>query len=115
MFLRTRPIGESDLIFRDGNWYLHATIEVPEATPSEPLNGFLGVDMGVVNIATTSTGEIRLVQVELLPQATVAVTKTVAGQEDHLSEAVAQEAAPQRGTLCDRFEPQDLEMHRDRG
>jgi putative transposase len=56
--LRTRPIGETDLIYIDGNWYLHATIEVPEAPFSDPANGFLGVDMGIVNIATTSTGEI---------------------------------------------------------
>jgi putative transposase len=55
--LRARPIGESDLICRDGKWYLHSTIEVPEATPCNPVNGFLGVDMGIVNIATTSAGK----------------------------------------------------------
>jgi putative transposase len=55
--LRARPIGESDLICRDGKWYLHSTIEVPEATPCDPVNGFLGVDMGIVNIATTSAGK----------------------------------------------------------
>ena len=59
VLLRNRKIGE---IRPDpsatANWYLHATIEVPEvteATPSAPpINGFLGVDMGIVNIATTS-------------------------------------------------------------
>ena len=54
--LRTRPIGETDLIYRDGNWFLYATIEAPEAPLAEPANGFLGVDMGIVNIATTSIG-----------------------------------------------------------
>lgn len=50
--------GESDLVRRDGMWFLNATCEVPE----EPLNtdpvDFLGIDLGIVNIATTSDGEI---------------------------------------------------------
>jgi putative transposase len=57
MLLSTRAIGECDLIYRDGKWFLHATIEMPEAVLGEPTNGFVGVDMGIVNIATTSTGE----------------------------------------------------------
>ena len=55
--MRTRAIGETDLVFRDGKWFLYATVEVPEAPLTEPVNGFVGVDMGIVNIATTSTGE----------------------------------------------------------
>ena len=47
--------GESDLIERDGVFYLIATCEVPEAATYEP-DGFIGVDLGIVNIATTSTG-----------------------------------------------------------
>ncbi|MGW3726848.1 RNA-guided endonuclease InsQ/TnpB family protein [Streptomyces sp. NPDC000851] len=50
--------GESDLVCRDGMWFLNATCEVPE----QPLNadpaGFLGIDLGIVNIVTTSDGEI---------------------------------------------------------
>ena len=57
MLLHTRAIGETDLIYRDGKWFLHATIEAPEAPLTEPTNGFVGVDMGIVNIATTSTGK----------------------------------------------------------
>jgi putative transposase len=56
VMLRTCPIGETDLICRDGKWFLHATIEVPEAPQTDPVNGFLGVDMGIVNIATSSNG-----------------------------------------------------------
>jgi putative transposase len=56
MLLRTRAIGETDLMHRDGKWFLYATIEAPEAPQTEPLNGFLGVDLGIVNIATTSAG-----------------------------------------------------------
>lgn len=53
--LREHRQGESDLIERDGVFYLYATCDVPEAEQYEP-NGFIGVDLGVVNIATTSTG-----------------------------------------------------------
>jgi IS605 OrfB family transposase len=55
--LRTLAIGEANLIYRDGKWFLHATVEAPTAPLAEPANGFIGVDMGIVNIATTSTGE----------------------------------------------------------
>ncbi|WP_326714437.1 transposase [Streptomyces sp. NBC_01474] len=47
--------GESDLIERDGVFYLIATCDVPEAEAYEP-DGFIGVDLGIVNIATASTG-----------------------------------------------------------
>ncbi len=47
--------GESDLVHRDGMWFLIATCEVPEAEQFEP-DGFIGVDLGIANIATTSTG-----------------------------------------------------------
>jgi putative transposase len=57
VMLRSRTIGETDLICRDGKWFIYATIEAPEARLVEPSNGFVGVDMGIVNIATTSTGE----------------------------------------------------------
>ncbi|WP_415950139.1 RNA-guided endonuclease InsQ/TnpB family protein [Streptomyces sp. KLOTTS4A1] len=50
--------GESDLVCRDGMWFLLATCEVPEAEPNTSPDGFLGIDLGIVNIATTSDGEI---------------------------------------------------------
>lgn len=49
--------GESDLVMRDGMFFLIATIDLPEPAPLEP-DGFLGVDLGIVNIATTSDGQI---------------------------------------------------------
>ncbi|MCX5391144.1 transposase [Streptomyces sp. NBC_00094] len=49
--------GESDLVMRDGRFFLVATIDIPEPEVFEP-DGFLGVDLGIVNIATTSDGEI---------------------------------------------------------
>ena len=48
--------GESDLLFQNGTWYLVATCEVPEAELNTSPAGFIGVDLGVVNIATTSSG-----------------------------------------------------------
>ncbi|MGW7357552.1 RNA-guided endonuclease InsQ/TnpB family protein [Streptomyces sp. NPDC054802] len=50
--------GESDLICRDGMWFLNATCEVPETGLNTDPVDFLGIDLGIVNIATTSDGEI---------------------------------------------------------
>ncbi|WDV51703.1 transposase [Streptomyces coeruleorubidus] len=50
--------GESDLVHRDGMWFLNATCEIPEAEPNTDPVDFLGIDLGIVNIATTSDGEI---------------------------------------------------------
>lgn len=53
--LQAHRQGESDLIQRDGVFYLVATCDVPEAAQYEP-DGFIGVDLGIENIATASTG-----------------------------------------------------------
>ncbi|MFF1306473.1 RNA-guided endonuclease InsQ/TnpB family protein [Streptomyces sp. NPDC058307] len=50
--------GESDLVHRDNAWFPLATCEVPEAALKDSPVNFLGVDLGIVNIATTSDGEI---------------------------------------------------------
>ncbi|GGR77525.1 transposase [Micromonospora fulviviridis] len=51
--VETHPVGESDLVHRDGMWFLYATVEVDEPQVYEP-DGFLGVDMGIANIAYDS-------------------------------------------------------------
>ena len=49
--------GEADLVYHKGAFYVLATCDIPD--PSEKqTEGALGVDMGVVNIATTSDGDI---------------------------------------------------------
>ncbi|MET7855105.1 transposase [Streptomyces avermitilis] len=53
--LQAHRQGESDLIERGGVFYLVATCDVPEAEQYEP-DGFIGVDLGIENIATASTG-----------------------------------------------------------
>jgi len=50
--------GESDLVYRKGEFYLFATCEVPDEVPFDP-DGFLGVDLGVVNIAVDSDSEVH--------------------------------------------------------
>ncbi len=54
--LREHRKGESDLIERDGVFYLLSVCDVPEKPVNENPAGFVGVDLGIVNIATTSTG-----------------------------------------------------------
>ena len=51
--LREHRRGESDLMFRDGRWFLVATCEIPEKPQFEPVD-WLGVDRGITNLATTS-------------------------------------------------------------
>jgi IS605 OrfB family transposase len=48
--------GESDLIHQRGQWYLLATVDVGDVPPNPAPQGFIGVDLGIANIATTSTG-----------------------------------------------------------
>ncbi|WP_435110258.1 RNA-guided endonuclease InsQ/TnpB family protein [Nocardiopsis synnemataformans] len=49
--------GETDLLCRDGVWFLAVSVEVPDAPEINP-DSFLGVDLGIVNIATTSDGQV---------------------------------------------------------
>lgn len=55
--LQTRQ-GESDLVLVNGQWYLLAVCNVETPTPQE-VEGVLGIDLGIVNLATDSDGEIH--------------------------------------------------------
>lgn len=48
--------GQADLIYRDGIFYLAVVVEVPEPSKFDAV-GVLGVDLGIVNLATDSDGE----------------------------------------------------------
>ncbi|WP_351233114.1 transposase [Streptomyces sp. NPDC002133] len=48
--------GESDLVHRDGMWFLIATCEIPEAPLNTDPVDWVGVDRGIANLATTSDG-----------------------------------------------------------
>lgn len=49
--------GESDLLFHRGCWYLIATCNVEEPVPLD-VDEFLGVDLGIANIAADSDGAL---------------------------------------------------------
>lgn len=51
----TLAVGECDLVHRNGLWFLRAAVEHAEADVYVP-DGFVGVDMGIINIAYTSDG-----------------------------------------------------------
>jgi putative transposase len=48
--------GQADLVYRKGKLYLFVTVEVPEGSPIDP-QGWLGVDLGIRNLAFDSDGE----------------------------------------------------------
>ena len=48
--------GQADLIIRDGIFYLAVVVEAPEPSKFDAI-GTLGVDLGIVNLATDSDGE----------------------------------------------------------
>jgi predicted transposase len=48
--------GQADLLYRKGTFYLAVTLDVPTPTPDD-FPETLGVDLGIVNLATDSTGE----------------------------------------------------------
>ena len=48
--------GQADLIYRKGTWYLAVTLDVPTPTPDD-VTDTLGVDLGIVQLATDSEGE----------------------------------------------------------
>jgi putative transposase len=52
-------IGGADLVWRQGVYYLHVTQsqEAPDLSPAPPAGGTLGVDLGIVNLATDSEGQ----------------------------------------------------------
>ena len=47
--------GQADLVYRRGRFYLYCTVNLPDGSPVDPTD-FLGVDLGVANIASTSDG-----------------------------------------------------------
>jgi IS605 OrfB family transposase len=56
LYDRSWKIGGAELIRRDSVWYLHITQTKADPAADEP-TGYLGVDLGIVNIATDSDGE----------------------------------------------------------
>lgn len=54
----TDAVGQCDLVLRkDGRWFLLASVDTP-VEAEIPVTDFIGVDLGVTNIAATSDGEV---------------------------------------------------------
>ena len=47
--------GQADLVYRKGKLYLFVTVDVPDGSPIDP-EGWLGVDLGIRNLAVDSDG-----------------------------------------------------------
>ena len=52
----TWDVGGADLVWRDGVYFLHVTQSHEASQEQEPEDGALGVDLGIVNLATDSEG-----------------------------------------------------------
>jgi transposase len=50
--------GQVDLIYRKGIFYLAVVVDAPEPSKYDPI-GVLGVDLGIVNLAVDSDGEVH--------------------------------------------------------
>lgn len=53
--LLSYPRGQSDLIYRNGEFCLHVTVDIPDVEESSVMD-LLGVDLGIANIAFDSDG-----------------------------------------------------------
>lgn len=51
-----RVRGQADLVYRNSEFFLHATVDLPEPPPIDN-DDVIGVDLGIVNLATDSDGE----------------------------------------------------------
>jgi IS605 OrfB family transposase len=52
-----RVRGQADLIYRDGMFFLYVVVDVGDVPPGDPAE-YLGVDLGLKNIAADSDGEV---------------------------------------------------------
>jgi putative transposase len=56
LYDQTWKIGGAELVRRANVWYLHITQTKVDPAPDEPI-GIIGIDLGLVNLATDSDGE----------------------------------------------------------
>jgi putative transposase len=95
--------GQADLIYRNGTWYLAVTLDVPEPTPAIP-DGTLGIDLGIINLATDSTGEtfsgeaVEKTRTRMLTLRTALQKKGTKSAKRHLKKLSGREARFKRNT-----------------
>jgi IS605 OrfB family transposase len=63
--------GQADLVYRKGKLFLFVTIEVPDGSPIDP-EGWLGVDLGIRNLAVDSDGEMHSGDATLVARSRIA-------------------------------------------
>ena len=91
------PRGESDLLYRDGIWLLIVTVDVTEAELNSEPAGWLGVDLGIVNIATTSDGErMSSRAINRYRRRQLALRRQAPSEADQAGETSTETAAAQR-------------------
>jgi putative transposase len=56
-WLASGEIGEADLLYQDGTFYLAITIKRPDPPAADTSGGVLGVDLGIVALAVDADGE----------------------------------------------------------
>jgi IS605 OrfB family transposase len=52
-----RKVRQADLVLQDGVFYLGVVVDAPEPNPNDS-TGYLGIDLGIINIAADSDGEV---------------------------------------------------------
>jgi IS605 OrfB family transposase len=56
-WLASGEIGEADLLYRDGTFYLAITVKRPDPPAADASQGVMGVDLGITELAVDSEGE----------------------------------------------------------
>ncbi len=54
-----RRHGQADLVYRKRQFFLYLTLDAPEAPPQD-IEDYLGLDLGIVNLAVDSDGKVHL-------------------------------------------------------
>lgn len=95
--------GQADLLSRNGLFFLAVTLDVPTPTPIIPTET-LGVDLGIVNLATDSTGEtftgspVEKTRQRLLNVRTALQKKGTRSAKRHLKKLSGKEARFRKNT-----------------
>jgi len=74
--LATHRRGESDLIRRGKNWFLIATVDLPDVAPADPTSGFVGVDLGIETSPSPTTRPPVNITTGPVRQSRTAATRT---------------------------------------
>jgi len=67
--------GQADLVYRKDKLYLFVTVDVPDGEPAEPMD-WLGVDLGIRNLAFDSDGESHSGEPTLAARSRIANLRT---------------------------------------